>query len=133
MSKTHLESIVEALDRAKDETLEAHPDFAATPLGDLLEICNGCGAAGAKFDFVPDTIYGMSIILACIIHDFDYHNGTTQKHKRRADVRFLVNMILIILANKSSWIMLTLRASRACKYFVAVTVKGGKAFWANKI
>ena len=128
---TKIESIEQTLDLVSQGKLEAHPAFMATPISVLLEVCNGCGAAGAKFDFVPDTIYGLSIRPACNIHDFDYDSGTDWHHKRRADIRFLVNCILIILP-ASNWVTTILRVERAVKYFLAVTLKGNDAYQKGK-
>lgn len=111
--------------------LEAHPSFLEAGFTEIMEHTNGCGAEGAKFDFVPDTIWGLNIVYACIIHDWDYYYGATRREKRRADIRFLVNLILIILMG-SNWAMTILRVKRAIKYYLAVNLKGDKAFWSGK-
>lgn len=95
---------------------------------DIFAICNGCGSAQAKFDFVPDTIYGLSIAPACYIHDWEYATGTTQEHKDMADIRFLTNMLKII-ENNSGWGIAWLRRRRAYKYFDAVRAFGDDAFY----
>jgi len=131
-SNTALENIIKTIELVKDGKLEAHPSFLKAELDLLLKVTNGCGAAGAKFDFVPDKIWGLLIIFACIIHDWDYYRGKNKKHKRAADIRFLINMILITLDHGGSWWKKTLRVERACHYFLAVTLKGDKAFFAGK-
>lgn len=128
---TKLAYTLEAIHRATNGSLEAHPSFISAGLGAILDNTNGCGAEGAKFDFVPDTIWGLPIMPACIIHDWDYHTGRTKHDKRRADVRFLVNMVLLIL-DGSNWVTTILRTERAVKYFLAVTIKGDEAYWSGK-
>ena len=107
--------------------------FFKEPIETLVDICNGCGAAGAKFDFVPDKIYGTSIGKACIIHDYMYYIGTTVEDKEEADRVFLNNMIRLIEEDSHKWYKPTaLQRRRALKYYEAVTYFGGAAFWAGK-
>lgn len=95
---------------------------------------NGCGTSGWKGKLVPDTIYKVNIKPACGIHDDDYATGTTKKNKLMADIRFLGNMIIIIIHEttwKSKWMNL-LRFKRALKYFMAVYYGGDAAFFEGK-
>lgn len=98
---------------------------------ELFKIVNGCGAAGAKFDFVPDTILFLPIKHACYIHDFDYSVGKTLEDKYKADFRFLCNIIAIINA-ESVWFLKWPRRQRALTYYNSVCDMGHKAFWAGK-
>lgn len=72
--------------------LSHHPDYPQWKTG---RKCS-CGAENARFDFVPDSIYGLSIVLACCIHDHRYELGGTQADKDYADLEFLANMKTII-------------------------------------
>ena len=122
---THTKSLViDGVLTAPDGFMEAGADV-------LAEICNGCSAAEAKFDFVPDTIYGLCICPVCHLHDYEYHTGKTDDDKDRADDRFLINGINLIEA-KSNWFMRILRRRRMLKYYEAVTAFGDDAFWAGK-
>ena len=95
------------------------------------QICNGCGPK-SKFDFVPDTIWGLKIIEICNIHDYLYYIGKTIEDKEKADRIFLNNMLRLI-ENKTKWKWLKkLRKKRAYKYYKAVKYFGGPAFWINK-
>lgn len=94
------------------------------------KIINGCGAAGARFDFVPDTIYGLDISEACNIHDYMYHMGETLEDKKLADRVFLNNMFRLIEARGGC--LKRLRRRRALKYFMAVKYFGASAFWEGK-
>ena len=99
----------------------------------LKGICNGCGAANAKFDFVPDRIYGTSINEACHIHDFMYATGFSIEDKDEADRVMLNNMFRLIERDKHKWYKPTLlQRQRAKKYYLAVAMFGGAAFWVNK-
>lgn len=103
-----------------------------TPDVMLSDICNGCGAAG-KFDFVPDTMWGLNVSPACFVHDFRYDQGRTEKDKKKADEDFLINTILIIDNDPKAWrITKALRRIRAVNYYTAVCEKGHDAFWAGK-
>jgi hypothetical protein len=93
---------------------------------------NGCGAEGARFDFVPDTIYFVSIFEACRIHDWAYKMGETSDDKIVADLEFLNNLLKII-NNVDKWYYPTaLARRRAYKYYYAVKRFGFDAFWNNK-
>ena len=111
--------------------IDASDTFVSTAPTILAETCNGCGAAGAKFDFVPDTIWGLCICDVCFVHDWDYHEGTTQEHKDRADDRFLMNGINFIEAH-SNWFTKIMRRRRMLKYYEAVSEFGDDAFWEGK-
>jgi len=93
-------------------------------------ICNGCGSADAKFDFVPDTIYGLRITAACHIHDWMYHEGKTIEDKKEAD-RVMLNNTLRIIENHGGFLKY-LRRRRALKYYLAVKYFGGQAYWSGK-
>jgi len=95
-------------------------------------ICNGCGAQG-KFDFIPDSIWFMSIEEVCSIHDFCYYSSRPCiEDKEEADRIFLNNMLRLIEA-KTKWRWLKfLRRRRAYKYYLAVKYFGAPAFWVGK-
>lgn len=91
-----------------------------------------CGAEDAAFDYVPDTVYGLSIKEACCIHDYMYAGGLKQWDKERSDRIFLENMLHII-AEGTKWAWLRyLRKQRAYKYYMAVVKFGGPSFWSGK-
>jgi len=116
---------------AKDGRLEASESFKSATFAELNEVCNGCGAANAKFDFVPDKIWGTYIGYACHIHDWDYDKGTTEEDKIKADKKFLRNMKKII--SWGSWYKpKPLQKLRAYFYYQAVRLKGHDAYWAGK-
>lgn len=91
-------------------------------------VCNGAGAKdGIK---VPSSMYGLNLIEAFNIHDFDYWMGVNDDDKRMADRRMLVNTVIMIV-NKGGWLMAP-RLYRAMTYFIAVAKFGKKAFYAEK-
>lgn len=128
---SRLQSLLMTIDMVKEGKLDAHPDFLKTRLHDLIKICNGCGAADAKIDFVPDTNYGLYVGYACQDHDFSYKVGVTEDDKKEADMRMLSNTLKIISWN-SNWLMKILRSKRANSYYLAVDLKGGDAFYKGK-
>ena len=97
--------------------------------GELELWTNGCGSAQAKFDFVPDTIWFLSIKEACRIHDWMYHMGRTAEDKEEADRVFLYNMLRIINARSKSKFLKRWRCRRAHIYYTMVVWRGGPAFW----
>ena len=113
-----------------DAIIESTLAYKALRPEEKALICNGCGAANAKFDFVPDRIYGLPIGPACEVHDFDYHVGTKEADRLTADLRLLANVLRLINA-KGGWLR-WLRRRRAYKYYEAVREGGGRAFWAGK-
>jgi len=111
--------------------LHEPPSYTDASKGQRDAICNGCGAANAKFDFVPDTIYGLCITPACNIHDWMYDEaGPDIVFKREAD-RVFLNNILRIIEDKGGFLKF-LRRRRALKYYLAVKYLGGLAFWKDK-
>ena len=96
------------------------------------KICNGCGPQGWKYDFIPDTIWGLSICECCNIHDWMYHEGATIEEKEEADRVYLNNILRLIEAHTKYRFVKWLRRRRAFKYYMAVATFGGPAFWAGK-
>jgi len=97
-------------------------------------LCNGCGAANAKFDFVPDTIWGLCITPACHVHDAMYSQGKNIEDKASADRTFMNNLLRLI-ERELGWLgklLKPFRRRRALKYYEAVVAFGGPAFWSNK-
>lgn len=112
--------------------ITAPASFQNAKLFELDLVCNGCGSARAKFDFVPDTIWGIYIGEACHVHDWDYDEGKTEQDKRDADWRMLKNLIALIY-HKARWYSPTvLMCVRATFYYLAVRKHGGSAFWNGK-
>ena len=130
-SSTTLEIIFETLSLVRQGLLDAPAEFTKCPARTLKTICNGCGAESSKFDFVPDTMYGLYIGYACMIHDFEYEKGVTSEHKRIADLRFRDNMRAII-NKESNWVMRYPRLIRADMYYKAVDIRGYDAFFPKK-
>ena len=96
-------------------------------------ICNGCGPAKAKFDFIPDSIFGVSIHEACQVHDWMYEFGKTINDKDIADRVFLNNMIRLIDGKTNQWKWTRkLRKRIAWGYYEAVVKFGGSAYWDGK-
>lgn len=113
--------------------------YAPSPYGTLspsakAELVNGCGSSDAKFDFVPDNLWGLDIYEACCIHDYMYTVGTSLADKEEADRVYLNNMLRLIEAD-NSWFGSLLkmpRRRRALVNYEFVTAFGGPAFWAGK-
>lgn len=97
------------------------------------EICNGCGAASAVVDFIPDTIYGVDISECCNIHDYMYAMADPDiEQKKEADRVLLNNLLRVINAKSGNRFMRLLRSLRALIYYLAVKHFGGPAFWSGK-
>jgi len=125
-----MDSVFKTLDLVEAGKIMAHPGFIKTELADLLDICNGCGAAGSKLP-VPDTIWGLWVGPNCNLHDYRYHIGKTEFHKQVADLEMLSNNLRAI-EECSVWFLKPMRRQRALTYYAAVTDLGDAAFWAGK-
>jgi hypothetical protein len=97
--------------KASEEEIKAHT--------------GGCGPGKLGDYFVPDTMYGESIFLACQIHDWMYYEGKTLEDKRIADLVFLVNMTILI---NDGELLDKLRLQRVMTYYQAVSDFGQDAF-----
>jgi len=95
------------------------------------EICNGAGPKGWGW-IVPDTVWFLDITPVANPHDFGYYIGKTIEDKNEHDRIFLNNLVRWILYWTKSKIMKWLRLGRANKYFSAVCIYGGPAFWKGK-
>lgn len=96
---------------------------------EILAHTGGCGPGKFGDYFIPDTMYGESVFLACQIHDWCYFKGLTLQDKRTADLLFLVNMVLIV---DDGDCLDALRLRRVMTYYQAVASCGEKAFLAGK-
>jgi hypothetical protein len=94
---------------------------------EIEKIVNGAGPKGWGW-LVPDTLYGLSVTAAANIHDWEYYKGKTKEDKKKADDNFYKNMIRIIEAETSNWLLKKLRTMRAKLYFWAVKHFGQSAF-----
>ncbi len=126
-------SIDETLDLVAAKILFAPYGFLGTSNIELEEMCNGCGAANAKFDFVPDTIYGLCIGAVCNIHDFMFNKGETLEDMQEAN-RVMLNNLLRLIERVAGWkkYLKPLMRRRALKMYEAVNAFGGPAFWEGK-
>lgn len=92
---------------------------------EIEEHTGGCGPGKLGDAFVPDTMYGESVFLACQIHDWMYFVGETQEDKKVADRVFLLNMVELV---DDGEILDSLRLRRVMTYYQAVAMAGGEAF-----
>ena len=92
------------------------------------EISNGCGPGGWKFDVVPDNLLGVDISRACEIHDWDYADGTLDRHRNEADKRFLRNMRKLVRAAGGPRHLRWARLCLAWWYYRGVHKLGAAAF-----
>ena len=113
------------------DILFAPPEYWKLTTKEHEIICNGAGPKGWGW-IVPDTIWGLNITHIAGIHDFGYYTGKTIEDKNEHDRIFLNNMVRWILYWTKWKIMKWLRLGRAQKYFSAVCIYGGPAFWKGK-
>ena len=122
----------EAQELAGAGVLSAPASFLNATEIQLENTCNGCGAANAKFDFVPDSIWLLYIGHACHIHDWMYNEGRSIEDKQEADRTFLNNICRIIEKDTSWWRSKNKMRKIGYGYWWAVDKFGGSAFWAGK-
>ena len=126
--------ILESQKAAADDNVYAPTAFIETTTTQLLDICNGCGSENSPLPSsrCPQTLFGVPMYIACMIHDYMYYFGKTAEDKDRADRVFRNNMLRLTKLHKKKFIplfvyrVLIQRAYRAVKHF------GGPAFWENK-
>jgi hypothetical protein len=97
------------------------------------EKTGGCGPGWLGDKFVPDTMLGESVYLACRIHDWMYGEGENLQDKKVADRCFLWNMTVLLQetpftheTEHAFFDMIRLRTSMT--YYQAVYYGGGDAF-----
>lgn len=130
--KYSLVKLLKAQKMAIDGLIAAPESFKKASWLELVEYCNGCGAADSWFR-PPPTIYGTWIGAACIIHDWRYTFGLSEEDKNRADKEMHSNIIKLIIADSKWFKPVTLQKARAWTYYQAVKLFGNKAFWKNKV
>lgn len=97
-----------------------HPSWwDSIPEDDRRRVMNGCGPAGWKASYIPDTIWGVDVSTACDVHDCEYAYGNSRSS---ADARFLANLCLICADHGG--LLTPLRILRAFTFFTAVRVFG---------
>lgn len=87
---------------------------------DCVKECNGCGARDGIN--VPDSVFGLSIVLSCNIHDYMYSHHP----KKEADDKFLYNMRTQVKEG-SKWLLYP-RIKVVYTYYLAVKFFGDKAY-----
>lgn len=91
-----------------------------------IKYANGCGAkGGAKF---PDTMYLISIISACTLHDIEWKLSETYQDLLDANERFDNNLKKICDQESMNDLMRWLRRSRIHKYVDGVELVGTDSY-----
>lgn len=127
-----INKLIETQELAEAGILLAPESFIRTAPHKLIEVCNGCGAANSRYDFVPDTLVGAYVGYACFIHDWQYHVGITEEDKRQADKDFRENLLVLIKMESASLLVITLRYVLCLVYYLGVKHKGYESFWEGK-
>ena len=99
MSKLKWEQALEAIVTYE---LEVRDEFYCCDPYVFETVVNGCGPAGLGDSLVPDKHLGVSVLPACMLHDFEYNVGINTNDKYNADMRFKRNMERIDRAH-SNW------------------------------
>jgi hypothetical protein len=129
-----MSKLLETQELAIAGVVDAPASFKSASLHELERVCNGCGAANAKFDFVPDKIWGTYVGHACNIHDWDYEFGVDNEDKEIADRRMRNNLLRLIRRDcKKKWYKPKAAMElRAQFYYKMVCWRGGPSFWSGK-
>ena len=127
-------NLIAAQNLARIGAIYAPDSFKTTSIAELEKVCNGCGSAAAKFDFIPDKIIGTYIGHACNVHDWEYEFGVDYEDKKAADRSMRNNLLrLIDRGCKGKWYKpRKLMQWIAQGYYIGVCWKGGPAFWKGK-
>ena len=124
-----VEKLLKAQELARASVIFAPVSFLLATEQELVDTCNGCGADGSFFR-PPATIYFTDVSPSCIVHDWCYSKGFTIEDKDEADRVFLNNMIRLF--NRDDKWLKCLQIRRAKKYYYAVKLFGGDAYWKGK-
>ena len=130
MSK--LKGLLKTQELARVGVLYAPASFLVASEQELLDTCNGCGAAGSWFR-PPSKMWGTDIEPACNIHDWMYSKGYTIEDKHQADETMQNNIDRLIDRDSHKWYKPTiLQHCRSRLYFLGVSWFGGSAYWKGK-
>ena len=118
-------------------TLIAPESYFLASEEEIEEKTGGCGPGSIGDWFVPDTMYGESIYLACKIHDWMYSEGESLEDKKIADRVFLWNMTILIQETPGTGatedsMLDVVRLRRVMTYFSAVYYAGNDCFEKGK-
>jgi len=113
--------------------LLAPTTFWEASFQEIEDKTGGCGPGAIGDWFVPDTMYGESVFLACQIHDWMYGEGKTLEDKKIADRVFLWNITVLIqeepeTMEREKEILDPFRLRRGMTYYEAVSLAGNAAF-----
>lgn len=108
-----------------DLKLDVPAAFHTMDDASLALVMGGCGPGKWGDRTVPDTMWGLSVNLACAVHDLDYALG---KDKVKADMRLLINTLIIINTKSKSKVLRVARRYRAMSYYSAVAELGKSSF-----
>jgi len=106
----------------------APPEFWEMPEEERALL--GCGPGRVGDYLVPDSFFGLSIRIACQVHDFMYRTGQSITDKARADRVFMNNTMRIV--NAAGGILRWPRKVLALFYYKMVDLYGGLSFWDGK-
>ena len=113
--------------------LLAPVDFWDASEEQIDENTGGCGPGNIGDWFVPDTMYGEPVLLACRIHDWMYWQGKCLEDKKAADRTFLWNMTVLIqempeTGQTEGQFLDQFRLRRVMTYYQAVYYGGSGSF-----
>ena len=120
--------IIEDYDVENDNVylLRAPISYFKTDVLIVDAITGGCGPGDFGDEFVPDTLWGLSVTMACRIHDWTFQVWNDDKSFKVANDLFLKNMYSIIKQHGGFRWLQALRRMRARKYHYFVSNKRGK-------
>lgn len=109
--------------------LAAPSSFWRYLFADTSDVINGCGAGGVGDLFVPDTVYGLNIKPACMIHDWMFTIFNSEEAFKLSNQIFFDNMCRINSAKTKKGFLKWLRYRRILKYYQAVEIFGRPHFY----
>ena len=113
--------------------LRASEIFWTLTPAQISEIAHGCGpGTGWKEKIIPDTILGVCLRPACIVHDVEYHFGETKEDKEEADLNLIHNALVINNRDSKFWLFKMIRRRIILDYYAVVSDFGALAFWTEE-
>lgn len=90
-----LRHVLETKKLIKEGVLTAPTSFTSMTDDEIRLKYNGCGPRGWE-RFTPQSLLGLHVCYACIIHDHEYENGKMEGERNRADDRLKDNLLSLV-------------------------------------
>jgi hypothetical protein len=129
-----MNELVLFVDKETLATLMGPEDFLQFQRDELPVLFNGCGPKGMLAKLIPDSVLGVSLKLACYIHDHMYTKCTCKADEDLADLVFGFNVISLVLKSTENSFLRGLRLMLVSMYIRAVACTNmSNEYWQDNL